>query len=107
VSSTAPEPSDREIGVVGLAVAALAVSAVLVLFRDQLFPTNAALVLVLAVLAAAIAGGRVGGALSAVLAASASTFSSLAPTTRSPSTVVMTSRRRSCYSSSDSSWVRS
>jgi Domain of unknown function (DUF4118) len=47
----------------------LAVSGVLVAFRGELFSTNAALVLVLPVLAAAIVGGRRGGAASAVIAA--------------------------------------
>jgi hypothetical protein len=50
-------------------VAPLAVSGVLLVFREQLFTPNAALVLVLAVLTAAIAGGRWGGALSALVAA--------------------------------------
>jgi len=47
----------------------LAVSGVLVAFRGELFSTNAALVLVLPVLAAAIVGGRRGGAAAAVVAA--------------------------------------
>jgi K+-sensing histidine kinase KdpD len=47
----------------------LAVSGILVAFRGELFATNAALVLVLPVLAAAIVGGRSGGAASAVVAA--------------------------------------
>ena len=49
-------------------VGPLAVSGITVAFRGQLFPTNAALVLVLPVLAAAILGGRVGGAVSAGIA---------------------------------------
>jgi hypothetical protein len=49
-------------------VGPLAVSGIMVAFRGQLFPTNAALVLVLPVLAAAILGGRVGGAVSAGIA---------------------------------------
>jgi hypothetical protein len=64
--------SDRAIGAAGIATAILgplAVSGLLVVARDELFPTNAALVLVLAVLAAAIVGGRVGGAIGAVVAA--------------------------------------
>jgi hypothetical protein len=72
VPSFAHDRSDSEIGVAGLAVAVLAplaVSGLLVLFRDQLFPTNAALVLVLAVLGAAIVGGRLGGVIAAVIAA--------------------------------------
>jgi Domain of unknown function (DUF4118) len=47
----------------------LALSGLLVAFRGDVFPTNAALVLVLPVLAAAIVGGRWGGAVSAVVAA--------------------------------------
>lgn len=47
----------------------LVLSGILVLFRGELFATNAALILVLAVLAAAIVGGRAGGLLSAVVAA--------------------------------------
>jgi K+-sensing histidine kinase KdpD len=47
----------------------LAVSGVLVGFRGDLFSTNAAIVLVLPVLAAAIWGGRYGGVVSAVIAA--------------------------------------
>jgi hypothetical protein len=50
-------------------LAPLAVSGILVAFRGELFSTNAALVLVLSVLAAAIVGGRWGGAVSAVVAA--------------------------------------
>jgi hypothetical protein len=47
----------------------IALSAILVAFRGRAFPTNAALVLVVPVLAAAIVGGRRGGALSAIVAA--------------------------------------
>ena len=47
----------------------VAVSGILVAFRDQIRPSNAALVLVLVVLAAAILGGRWGGAASAVVSA--------------------------------------
>ena len=46
----------------------LALSGIMVAFRGELFATNAALVLVLPVLAAAILGGRVGGAVSAGVA---------------------------------------
>jgi hypothetical protein len=46
-----------------------ALSGILIAFRGDPFTTNAALVLVLAVLAAAIVGGRWGGASSAVIAA--------------------------------------
>jgi hypothetical protein len=60
------------IGIVGWIAALLgpvAVSGIMVGFRGELFPTNAALVLVLPVLAAAILGGRLGGAVSAGVAA--------------------------------------
>jgi len=64
--------SDHAIGTIGWATAVLGpivLSAALLAFRDDLFATNAALVLVLAVLAAAIVGGRRGGAVSAIVAA--------------------------------------
>jgi MFS family permease len=72
MSSLFEDRSDREIGAAGVAAAVLgplAVSGLLVAFRSELFPTNAALVLVLAVLGAAIMGGRIGGALGALVAA--------------------------------------
>jgi hypothetical protein len=47
----------------------VAVSGILVAFRDQVRPSNAALVLVLVVLAAAIVGGRWGGVASAAVSA--------------------------------------
>jgi Domain of unknown function (DUF4118) len=47
----------------------IAVSGILVGFRDQIRPSNAALVLVLVVLAAAIVGGRWGGITSAAVSA--------------------------------------
>jgi hypothetical protein len=59
------------IGIVGWTAALvgpLAVSGIMVAFRGQLFPTNAALVLVLPVLAAAIVVCRVVGAVSAGIA---------------------------------------
>ena len=65
-ASTAPK-----LGMLGWIAAVLgpvAVSGIVVGFRGDLFPTNAALVLVLPVLAAAILGGRVGGAVSAGVA---------------------------------------
>jgi hypothetical protein len=65
------------IGVIGWATAVLgplAISALLVGFRDDLFATNAALVLVLAVLAAALVGGRRGGVVSAIVAAACFDF---------------------------------
>src|SRR6476660_1033219 len=64
-------PAASGVGIPGRGVAILgpvAVSGVMVAFRGQLFNTNAALVLVLPVLAAAILGGRVGGAVSAGIA---------------------------------------
>jgi len=64
-------PAASGVGIPGWGVAILgplAVSGVMVAFRGQLFNTNAALVLVLPVLAAAILGGRVGGAVSAGIA---------------------------------------
>ena len=62
--------SRRSATVVAVSILApLVVSGVLLVFRDQLFTPNAALILVLAVLAAAIVGGRAGGALSAIVAA--------------------------------------
>ena len=70
----ASEPSAKaapHIGIPGWIAAVLgplAVSGVIVVFRGELFATNAALVLVLPVLAAAILGGRVGGAVSAGVA---------------------------------------
>jgi hypothetical protein len=63
---------DHAVGALGWATAVLGpivLSAALVAFRDDLFATNAALVLVLAVLAAAIVGGRRGGVVSAIVAA--------------------------------------
>lgn len=64
--------SPRRVTAVAWAVAVLGplvLSGILVAFRGELFTTNAALVLVLPVLAAAIVGGRWGGAASAVVAA--------------------------------------
>jgi K+-sensing histidine kinase KdpD len=63
---------DRSLGTIGWSTAVvgpLAVSAGLLLFRSELFAVNAALVLVLPVLGAAVAGGRRGGFLAAVTAA--------------------------------------
>jgi hypothetical protein len=63
---------EHRVGVLGWCAAVLgplAVSAVLVALRGDLFATNAALILVLPVLAAAIVGGRSGGAVSAIVAA--------------------------------------
>lgn len=51
------------------ALGPVAVSGVLVAFRGDIRPSNAALVLVLAVLVAAIVAGRAGGAVSAVISA--------------------------------------
>jgi Domain of unknown function (DUF4118) len=64
--------ADHDVGLLGWITATLgplAVSGILVAFRGDLFTTNAALILVLPVLAAAIVGGRWGGAVSAVVAA--------------------------------------
>ncbi len=64
--------SEHDVGLLGWVTAIagpLAVSGILVLFRGELFATNAALVLVLPVLAAAIVGGRWGGVVSAIVAA--------------------------------------
>jgi len=68
---TGPTPPERTAGWTwALAVVGpIAVSAILVAFRDQFRPSNAALVLVLVVLAAAILGGRWGGAMAAVVSA--------------------------------------
>ena len=70
--SPGPATGERSLGTIGWSTAIvgpLAVSAVLLLFRSELFPVNAALVLVLPVLGAAVAGGRRGGFLAAVTAA--------------------------------------
>jgi len=71
MASAAPTTAAPGIGILGW-IAALfgpvAVSGIVVGFRGDLFPTNAALVLVLPVLAAAILGGRLGGAISAGVA---------------------------------------
>ncbi len=71
MASRGPTP-DHEVSALGWATAILGpivVSAVLLAFRDDLFATNAALVLVLPVLAAAIVGGRRGGVVAAFIAA--------------------------------------
>jgi hypothetical protein len=63
--------SKLEVGIPGWIAALLgpvALSGIMVAFRGELFPTNAALVLVLPVLAAAILGGGLGGAVSAGVA---------------------------------------
>src|SRR5438552_269340 len=76
MASAESRPS-HAIGVVGWAMAVLgpiALSAVLLAFRDDLFATNAALVLVLAVLAAALVGGRRGGVVAAIVAAACFDF---------------------------------
>lgn len=52
----------------------IAVSIVLVAVRSEFFPPNAALVLVLTVVSAAIVGGRIGGAVSAVVASTCFDF---------------------------------
>jgi hypothetical protein len=75
--AAAAQHPDHAVGALGWTAAVLgplAVSAVLVAFRDDLFATNAAIVLVLPVLAAAIIGGRRGGVVSAVIAAACFDF---------------------------------
>src|SRR5258708_39003720 len=65
MASAARTPAAPGIGILGWIAALLgpvAVSGIVIGFRGDLFPTNAALVLVLPVLAAAILGGRLGGA---------------------------------------------
>jgi hypothetical protein len=66
-SGSEPEPGTS--GWLAAILGPLVLSAILIGVRDTMFSTNAALVLVLAVLAAAIVGGRWGGAVSAVVAA--------------------------------------
>ena len=66
------DPDNVELGWLGwltALVGPLAVSGVLVVVRHEFFATNAALVLVLPVLLAALLGGRRGGAVSAIAAA--------------------------------------
>jgi hypothetical protein len=68
----AVDRSDRRLGVLGWAAAImgpLALSGVVLLFRSELFALNAALLLVVPVLGAAIVGGRRGGVVSAFTAA--------------------------------------
>ena len=72
VAQSTPVTPDPPVPVFGWVVAVLGpvvISGILVLVRDELYPTNAALVLVLPVLAAAILCGRRGGVVSAVVAA--------------------------------------
>ena len=59
----------RTLGWIAVVLGPLGVSAILVLFRGELLAANADLLLVLPVLAAAIVGGRLGGVVSAVVAA--------------------------------------
>ncbi len=59
----------RTLGWIAVVLGPLAVSAILVLFRGESLASNADLLLVLPVLAAAIVGGRLGGVVSAVVAA--------------------------------------
>jgi hypothetical protein len=64
VSSDRSGGPERSLGKAGWSAAILgplAVSAVMLVFRSEFFPVNAALLLVLPVLAAAIVGGRRGG----------------------------------------------
>jgi Domain of unknown function (DUF4118) len=72
MASEGPAESNRRRATAALLTAVLgplAVSGILVAFRDEFFSTSAAVVLVLPVLGAAIVGGRRGGATSAVIAA--------------------------------------
>src|SRR5438876_12230592 len=76
MASAVSRPANA-VGVAGWAAALLgpvAVSAVLLAFRDDLFATNAAVVLVLPVLVAALLGGRRGGVISAIVAAACFDF---------------------------------
>ena len=68
-TSVTPTLPVRALGWVVAVLGPLAISGILVLVRDELYPTNAALVLVLPVLAAAILCGRWGGVGSAMVAA--------------------------------------
>ena len=72
VAQRTPATPTRRVRALGWVVAVLGplvISGILVLVRDELYPTNAALVLVLPVLAAAILCGRQGGVVSATVAA--------------------------------------
>src|SRR5262245_25927663 len=73
-TSRRPERDAGSVGWITSLVGPVAVSAVLVAFRGDVFATNAAIVLVLPVLAAAIVGGRRGGVVSAVVAAACFDF---------------------------------
>ena len=64
-----PDPPVRAFGWIVAVLGPVVISGILVLVRDELYPTNAALVLVLPVLAAAILCGRRGGVVSAIVAA--------------------------------------
>jgi hypothetical protein len=71
VAPRGPARAEHELGPAGWIAAIagpLALSGVMVAFRGEHFTTNAALILVLPVLAAAILGGRSGGAISAGVA---------------------------------------
>lgn len=77
MASTPDGTAERRVGWAGWVVAIagpLVLSGVMVAFRGEFRTTNAALVLVLAVLAAALVGGRRGGFVSAIVAAGAFDF---------------------------------
>ncbi|MFD2122550.1 DUF4118 domain-containing protein [Streptomyces cirratus] len=76
------------------------VALALVPFRTDLSATNAALILVVAVVAVAAVGTRTAGAVAALSAAVWFDFFLTSPTNGSRSRNPMTSRRRSCCSSS-------
>jgi hypothetical protein len=67
-------PEARAISWATALLGPLAVSALLLLFRDRFFGTNAAVVLVLPVLLAALIGGRRGGVVAAIVAAACFDF---------------------------------
>ena len=70
----APAHAFRAVAWATALVGPVAVSAILLAFRDELFATNAAVVLVLPVLVAALLGGRRGGIVSAIVAAACFDF---------------------------------
>ena len=77
-------------------LAPLVACALLALVRDAIDNTNAALILVLLVVAAASTGLRLAGLLAAASSAASFDFFSPLRTAGSPSTTVPTSRPQSC-----------
>ena len=71
-------------------------------FRDTFANTNAALLLVLAIVAVAISGSRLAGVLSAVAAAAWFDLFLTRPTSGSPSKIARILRQRCCCSPSES-----